>query len=525
MHPYRSAAGRLTAKGKEVLALLLLLTAGAAPAASTDEQLAALSARLDEQLARIEELEDQVAAQSRTIEGQQRLIAEQSAVLVASGTAAPGAATTGIADAAGAASPAAADPELAPAPRAAPGNPELASRLAYLEQQLAAEPADPLAALADPDFPGSWRIPGSSASMSIGGYVKTNFVQSFDPLVTRDRFIVGSIPPSGTNADGAESGAVITVEQSRVNLDLRDQTDRGTLRAFVEGDFAADASTFRLRHAYGQFEQLLAGQTWSTFMDLAASPEELDFEGINGRINARQPQLRYFPSIGRNLNLRLSVESPTPQITGGEGATAIWDVIASLDWNRGLLMNRESFNGWSARSAIIGRQIKGRADRGEGTRKVTGWGITGSGTVPVTFFNDRDRLLWQLTYGEGIGRYVNDTGTVGGLDAIFAPDGDLEAFPIWAGYVSYQHWWAPRWRSNATVSWVDVDTFDFQDSPEYLIQFGPAYERTLRTSVNLLFNPVPRLEAGVELLWGERRNSNGSDGDAAQMQISARYLY
>ncbi len=508
-----------------ILALPFLLAAAARSAAATDEQLAALAARLDEQLARIEDLEKQVAAQNQTIEVQNRLIAEQSAVLSSHGTTAQKAQTTRGEAPSGIPPSPVLEPTLAESPDTVPDDPELAKRLAYLEQQLQAEPADPLAALADPNFPGSWRIPGSTASMSIGGYVKTNFVQSFDPLLTRDRFIVGSIPPSGTNVDGAESGSVITVEQSRVNLDLRDATQRGTLRAFVEGDFAADASTFRLRHAYGQFGQLLAGQTWSTFMDLTASPEELDFEGINGRINVRQPQLRYFPTIGRDLNLRLSVESPSPQITGGEAATAIWDVIASLDWNRGLLMNRESFNGWSARSAIIGRQIKGRADRGEGTRKVTGWGITGSGTVPITLFNDQDRLLWQLTYGEGIGRYVNDTGTVGGLDAIFAPDGDLEAFPIWAGYVSYQHWWAPRWRSNATVSWVEVDTFDFQDTREYLIPFGPAYERTLRTSVNLLFNPVPRLEAGVEFLWGERRNSNRTDGDAAQMQISARYLY
>lgn len=505
-----------------ILALPFLLAAAAEPTSGvTTEQLEALSARLDSQQARIEKLEKQLAAQHETIEAQDRVIAEQSAELETHQISWQSRNTEDD----GPAPEPASDATVASAEDPGPANPQVARRLAYLEQQLEAEPADPLAALADPGFPGSWRVPGTTAAMSIGGYVKTNFVQSFDPLVIRDRFIVGSIPPSGTNVDGAESGSAITVEQSRVNLDLRDQTGEGTLRAFVEGDFAGDKSTFRLRHAYGQFRQLLAGQTWSTFMDLTASPEELDFEGINGRINARQPQLRYFPAIGRNLNLRLSLESPEPQITGGQNATAIWDVIASLDWNRGVFMNRSSFNGWTARSAIIGRQIKGRANRAEGTKKATGWGITGSGTVPVTLFNDQDRLLWQLTYGEGIGRYINDTGTVGGLDAIFAPDGDLEAFPIWAGYVSYQHWWAPRWRSNATVSWVEVDTFDFQNTAEYLVRFGPAYERTLRTSVNLMFNPVPRLEAGIEFLWGERKNSNGTDGDAAQMQISARYLY
>jgi hypothetical protein len=168
-------------------------------------------------------------------------------------------------------------------------------------------------------------------------------------------------------------------------------------------------------------------------MDLNASPEEVDFEGINGRINVRQPRVRYFPRIGENLNLRISVESPDPQITGGEGANAIWDVVASLDWNRPLLLNRSAFDGWSVRTALIGRQLNGRSDRNDDTDTVHGWEITASGTLPFKVLDDRDQFLWQVTVGEGIGSYINDTRTVGGLDAIFGPDGDLEAFPIWAG--------------------------------------------------------------------------------------------
>jgi hypothetical protein len=401
----------------------------------------------------------------------------------------------------------------------------LTERLEFLEQRLNEEPEDPLAALADESFPGSWRVPGTNAAMRIGGYVKMNIVNSFDPLVTRDRFIVGTIPPVDEIVEGAEKGAVLTVQQSRVNLDLRDKTSKGMLRAFVEGDFAGSGETFRLRHAYGQFGSMLAGKTWSTFMDLGASPEEIDFEGINGRINVRQSQLRFFPQIGKNLNLRIAAEDPAPDISGGEGANTLWDLIISLDWSNTDILQGSFFEGWSARTALIGRQIKARQFDSSEVEKEGGWGITASGEIPFTRFGENDHLLWQLTAGEGIGRYINDLGTVGGSDAIFSPDGELLALPVFAGYLSYQHGWNERWRSNATLSWVSVDTYGFQSSPEYVETFGAPYERTLRASLNVLFNPVRRLELGAELLWGERKNANDTRGDATQLQVSARYLY
>jgi hypothetical protein len=37
---------------------------------------------------------------------------------------------------------------------------------------------------------------------------------------------------------------------------------------------------------------------------------------LNGRINVRQPQLRFFPSFGENLELAIAVEDPDPDVTG-----------------------------------------------------------------------------------------------------------------------------------------------------------------------------------------------------------------
>ena len=399
----------------------------------------------------------------------------------------------------------------------------LSERLDRLEQQLQEAPEDPMVAQQD-FFPGSWRVPGTNSAMRIGGFVKMNIVQSFDPLITRDRFIVGSIPPSSVNIDGAERGTVLTAQQSRINLDLRDNTEFGMLRAFVEGDFAGENESFRLRHAFGQFDQLLAGKTWSTLMHLDVTPEEIDFEGINGRINVRQPQLRFFPEIGSQLNLRVALEDPNPDVTGGEGANTVFDAIVSLDWESGDDY-QGPFNDWTLQTALIGRQLKGRVQDTGAVDSTGAWGLVTSGMIPFGEMPEGNRVVWQLTVGEGIGRYINDLGTIGGQDAIFSPDGKLEALPVFAGYLSYQHRWNPRWRSNATFSWVKVDTYDYQSSPEYVALYGDPYERTIRASANVIFSPVRRVELGAELLWGERRNANNTKGDATQLQFSARYFY
>ena len=363
-------------------------------------------------------------------------------------------------------------------------------------------------------FPGSVPIPGTTSALKVGGFVKMNIVQSFDPIGSSDRFIAGSIPTEDISSANETS---LTVSQSRLNFELRDRTGSDTVRAFIEGDFAGNGDTFRLRHAFGQFRDLMAGKTFSTFMDTQAIPEDIDFEGINGQINVRQAQLRYFPRIGRDWNLLFSVEDPDPDITGGEGISQIPDVVASAQ--------RTWFDRWHVKSTAVLRNISAREtdpDTGDvlpgaDTEKATGWGLSISGNTAVPFWDERDNFMFQFNYGEGLGRYVNDLGTVGGQDAIFDPNGNLETIPVFAGYLAFQKWWRDSLRSTFVASWVDVDNFGYQADD--------AYAKTRRISGNLVFSPTPRIDIGTELIWGLREDKDGDDGDASQLQISAKYRF
>ncbi|MDJ0927655.1 MAG: DcaP family trimeric outer membrane transporter [Gammaproteobacteria bacterium] len=361
------------------------------------------------------------------------------------------------------------------------------------------------------EFPGALPLPGTNAALRIGGFVKANLVQSLDALGSQNRFIVGTIPTRG--AFQGDKEAVLSVQQSRLNLELRENTQAGQLRAFIEGDFAGgeDEDVFRLRHAFGQFKDFMAGKTWTNFMDIESSPEEIDFEGINGTINARQTQLRYFPQLGQDWNLIISLEDPQPDVTDGRGISQLPDFVASI---RGDVQEV-----WNIKASVLLRSLKARWELDDNVRdSINAWGFSVSGRRFVQWFgNRRDSLSFELNYGEGYGRYINDLSTVGGKDAVFDSEGKLNGYQVFAGYVSLQKWWKDTLRSTFIASVVDIDNFVFEPDD--------AYDKTWRVSGNLIWSPVPRIDIGGELLLGERKDKDGASGQAAQFQGSVRYRF
>ena len=416
----------------------------------------------------------------------------------------------------------------------------LKESLASLQDKLDAIPEDPVSAMGEADFPGSIRVPGTNAAMKIGGFVKAAFVKSFDPLETTDRFIVGTIPV-GDSQPGVEEETSLTANQTRLNLELREKTGVGDLRAYVEGDFAGgdgtsgNIDTFRLRHAYGQYVNLLTGKTWTTFYDPHATPETVDFEGINGRTSLRQTQIRWFPKFGQDWDWQIAFEDPNSEVSeidltgspdpgdpnfnedfGSEfnanGVSDLPDLVISA--------RRNWFNRWHVKTAFVLHQVRAQysQDRSLSVRDELGWGFSASGSIKPPWLDDRDNIKFQLIYGDGIGRYINDTNSIGGQDGVFSLDGSkIKTLPIVAGFGSYQHWWADSMRSTIVASFVDIDNEDFQP--------GSAYEQTLRLSGNFFWSPTPRVDLGTELLWGKRTNKDGEDGDAIQLQISTKFRF
>jgi hypothetical protein len=359
------------------------------------------------------------------------------------------------------------------------------------------------------DFPGSVKRPGSDMSFKVGGYVKLTFYKDLDFMPSGDFFVQTRIPVSGTPDSRKDGEARLNARESRINLDIRGPTPLGRGRAFIEGDFFGSDNTFRLRHAYGELGPVLAGQAWSTFIDISAWPELLEIEGPDSAPFARQGQLRWTQPVNEDLTFAVALEDPNGDFTingvgDSDNENSKWPDLTSR------LRYKGSWGHLQAGGLL--RQI--RFDDGMGNEDdVIGWGTMVSGRV-YTYL--KDSIQFQGAYGEGIGRYIQ--GLIGtGSDAAPDSSGDFKALPAGAFVVSYQHWWTDTLRSSFGWEYGAVNTSAGQPDT--------AVKNWQGAAVNLVWNILPRLLVGVEFNWGRNEIKDGRDGTARRIQTSTQFNF
>ena len=201
----------------------------------------------------------------------------------------------------------------------------LTARLQQLEQKLEEKEHVSSQAIAEEqienkkvdvgDIKESIKIPGTDTSLAIGGYAKLDVIYNSRSVggsggsnLGGQILVPGSIPVQ--NKEDEEDQITFHVRQSRFWLKSFTPTEWGDLNTYLEMDFFAFQSpgdervsnsySPRLRHAFGSMGQFLAGQTWTTFMNVKALLEQNDFGGPVGRIFIRQPQIRWTQPIGDN---------------------------------------------------------------------------------------------------------------------------------------------------------------------------------------------------------------------------------
>jgi hypothetical protein len=325
-------------------------------------------------------------------------------------------------------------------------------------------PEMPAAVVSAGDFPRSIGIPGTEAAFRIGGQARTTLVNTFGPLGTDDRFVTSSIPAEGEQVPGEDKRTNYSASPSRLNLDLRSQSPVGPVRTFMEADFAGSGNTVRLRHAFIQARRWIAGQTWSTFSDPEAEPIGIDFEGLNAISLFRQPQVRYTYPLRPRLDLAVSLENPSPDLTGAQGVNRTPDAIVRVRFSpeRDViprLLSRTEH----VQAAILVRQLRGELiDQPETTLSTGGVGGNVSGVL-VPRWDADDRFKFASNFGWGIGRYITDLGTLGGQDAVYDPlRNQLRALVVSSGYLGYERLWRPTFTSAVTYGIVNVDNLDIQ---------------------------------------------------------------
>lgn len=359
----------------------------------------------------------------------------------------------------------------------------------------------------DGRFPNAWPIPGTDSYVAIGGYVKADVIQDFDAVGNQNQFATNTIAIDGTPNADLGGKTTLNARETRLNIDFHKPSELGPLRAFVEGDFFGDSNAFRLRHGYGQIGGLLFGQTWTTFADLATHPYTLDFEGPDASVMRRTPQIRYGGALAPGWSWAAALEEPGASIANVPGFSGA-DRSKYPD-----LPGFVRYQGASGAVQLAGvvRQVRFDGQSGDGNEADVGYGAGLSFTRSLF---DGDVLSGQFVYGAGIANYVQ--GLSGqGVDAALGANGKLETVTTASGMLAYTHHWQVNLRSVLSVSLSDVDD-------ESGLSPG-SIDRLQDVHANLIWSPLKALDLGAEIMWGERRDQDGADGQAARLQFSARY--
>ena len=354
---------------------------------------------------------------------------------------------------------------------------------------------------------GFFNIPGTPARVKIDGYFKLDTIIDPRPAGNADQFNTTTIPIS---QPGQPQPATVNVHarQTRFNLDFRSPVGESEhdARVFFEFDFfGADGATDpRLRHAYGQYKNLLLGHTWSTFIDPDAFPDTLDFEMPAGVSDVRQAQARFTLPLSASHSLAFAIERP--------GTSAA----------RTLFTNGKTYN--PAPDGVIrwryenqrGHLQVGSVLRALGyqddTRNqiVFGYGLQVSTALRI--FGD-DSLQLYGSYGKGYARYIKN---VSSYDVdLDNSGGNIQAMPAVGTYLGYTHHWTRPLRSTIT--------FGFDRVQNTAAQPGMAFSKSYYTSGNLVWNPFGHLNVGAEFLHGWQVLKDGSQGNANRIQISIKY--
>ncbi|AMV32668.1 hypothetical protein VN12_11125 [Pirellula sp. SH-Sr6A] len=355
------------------------------------------------------------------------------------------------------------------------------------------------------DFPSDLReglsFENGDWSAKVGGYVKTDLIRDFRAIDSTDFFDPITIPIGEEQRTNSRFHA----RQTRLSLDARRRATDGEIpmRIFVEGDFFGDSSTLRLRHAYGEYGNLILGQTWSTLAHRAALPNTLDLTGDVASVSLRKAQLRWTQEFwNERWSFAAAIEDSPVNVESqllnfGDPRRVLPDAIARVRYTEMSLQFQ---------LAAVARRIGFQPANAE-VLEFTGGGINATSFVDLT---PRNRFYGGVLWGSGIGSYRELPDLTPTLVGRGAP---LEAV---AWYVGLHHSWSKRWFTNFTYSQEDLNNTPLQPAS--------SIKRIQYLAVNLIHQPTPSLFWGIEGLWGSRQNRDFSEQDASRVMASFGFL-
>ena len=299
------------------------------------------------------------------------------------------------------------------------------------------------------------------------------------------------------------------VSRSRFGFEVTRRTKKaGDVFVRLEMDFAGNNNTsFRIRHAYGQFSHLIVGQTWSLFNNVAFAPPIVNTSGPVGSSTQRTTQIRYFRSIKKKMQWAAGMEysSPDLSIPDSLGGTLV-QVIPDFT---GRLKRDDDHFSWQA-SAVI-TTISGR-DSTNHLSYAFGFGINlGAKLV----FKKHHHFYISFITGNSIAHFINIFSNKG-EDAVFNPNtNNFEGNFTTSGYAAYERKLPHDLSASLSFGIAAITNQPFQ--------LGNVFDYAYNILFDAFWSPIPGARLGFEYAFGQRLDKDDSRGLANRVSLLIYY--
>jgi hypothetical protein len=299
--------------------------------------------------------------------------------------------------------------------------------------------------------------------------------------------------------------------RAALSMDLRTQTEYGTLRSYMRGGFQitspGDSGVPNVYWDRGflQFMGFTAGLAQSFFDILSFAPFSYGNARILGDTGATGIDLfAYTMQLGNGLSFTLSLEDGGANAAGNaNGGTAsrgrttinadqtafnlgattfdnagnrFWDVVGALRLDQAWGTAQIAAAAHDTSGGYYGTTLTGASLSGHPSDK-WGWAVTG-GFILTNFLGMRgDTLGLQATYSEGAAGYATRAtgawqlygsgnqvalgwlvdGVFRGTGTVANPFTDVELTTVWNVGAVYEHLWSTRWRTSLYGGYSNVD--------------------------------------------------------------------
>ena len=346
---------------------------------------------------------------------------------------------------------------------------------------------------------GFWYVPGTDTCLKIGSYVRVQ--TSWDAE--------GGGIPVGMGTTGGQMTRSDTNEfnyrtRAALSVDLRTQTEYGTLRSYLEvgAEYTTATGSGAIANAvffdrgFIQFAGFTAGRIRSYFDINSFAPYSYSNNRVSGDTGATGIYgIAYTAQFGNGITASLSVEDAGASAGGNNtgsaggrgrfvadastlgffspgaetvdnGGTNFPDVVGALRIDQAWGYAQVSAALHEATGAYFGTDT----DLNGHPSDTTGWAVTGGFTLNDVLGLKGDQFGMQAAYSEGAAGYVtrattpfafwnanNNAGFAWLTDGVFDTGTGIELTTVWGINGFYQHFWDPKWRTSLYGGYVEVD--------------------------------------------------------------------